>query len=246
MGLRSHFGEDLTGLHLFTDFDGTLSEIVNVPDAAVAVDGVDHALADAVSSGAAVTVVSGRSVGFLDSRLTVSGAELVGLYGLERLVGDEVCRHPSADQWIPTVSAVRADAEATFSGLTVESKELSLTLHYRDDPSLRPQVERWAAGVGESTGLEVRSARMSVELHPPVEVDKGTAVIERIDDATTAVVMIGDDVGDLPAFRALDACGPAVRTLRVVVASAELDPRVAALADLTLDSPADVVDFLLS
>ena len=44
---------------------------------------------------------------------------------------------------------------------------------------------------------------MSLELHPPVTVDKGTVVEER-SDGLRSVAYIGDDVGDLPAFAALD------------------------------------------
>ena len=45
---------------------------------------------------------------------------------------------------------------------------------------------------------------MSVELHPPVDIDKGTVVADLAADADSALYA-GDDVGDLPAFAALDA-----------------------------------------
>ena len=44
---------------------------------------------------------------------------------------------------------------------------------------------------------------MSVELHPPVAVDKGTVLAE-LASGLAAACFIGDDAGDLPAFDALD------------------------------------------
>ena len=52
-------------------------------------------------------------------------------------------------------------------------------------------------------GCSVRAAKLSLELHPPVAVDKGTVVEDR-SEGLTAVAYVGDDVGDLPAFDALD------------------------------------------
>jgi trehalose 6-phosphate phosphatase len=60
-----------------------------------------------------------------------------------------------------------------------------------------------------------------------------------------AVVVVGDDVGDLPAFAAvagLEAEGH--DGLRVAVRSAEVPPDLLAAADLVLEGPAGVLDFL--
>ena len=43
-----------------------------------------------------VAVVSGRPVAFLREHLPVPGLVLAGVYGLERLVGDEVVTDPRA------------------------------------------------------------------------------------------------------------------------------------------------------
>ena len=244
MGLRSTFGTDLRGVHVFTDFDGTLSHVVDIPDDATAAVGVADALKGITNDGGSVTVVSGRPVSFLTSRLPGIDAELVGLYGLERSNAGSVDRHPDGESWIPVVAATKREAETALSGLIVESKELSLTVHFRDEPHREAEVREWAEQMGRTSGLEVRAARKSVELHPPVNVDKGSAVRDRVTVATRAVVMIGDDVGDLPAFAALDDLASETSTLRIVVSSSELDDRLASLADITLQSPDEVVAFL--
>ena len=109
---------------------------------------------------------------------------------------------------------------------------------------LEARVLEWARRVSIDSGLQARPAKMSVELHPPISVDKGSAVKERVQPGTEAVLMIGDDVGDLSAFVAVADLEANMRALKVVVASPELDPQVAAIADITLGSPAEVVTFL--
>ena len=89
--------------------------------------------------------------------------------------------------------------------MRVERKGLSLTLHYRTNPQLAEAVRMWADFQAARSGLLVRPAKMSVELHPPIDVDKGSALIELCRAADVRAAMyVGDDIGDLPAFAALD------------------------------------------
>jgi trehalose 6-phosphate phosphatase len=85
---------------------------------------------------------------------------------------------------------------------------------------------------------------MSVELHPPIDADKGTAV-RSLADGAAAVLYAGDDVGDLPAFAALAELRAAgITTASVAVGGSELPDEVAAAVDLVLDAPADLVGLL--
>ena len=85
---------------------------------------------------------------------------------------------------------------------------------------------------------------MSAELHPPVETDKGSAVAALLDGIDVAC-FIGDDVGDVPAFDALDAFAAGGGTaVRFVVESSELDPGLRGRADDLLDGPSAVLDVL--
>jgi trehalose 6-phosphate phosphatase len=119
-----------------------------------------------------------------------------------------------------------------------------LTLHFRRHPDQVDAVAVWAAEAAQRSGLAVRPARQSVELHPPVEVDKGTALVAAAGDLD-AVWFIGDDVGDLAAFVALERLGErGVAVVRCVVTSDELDPVLADHADVTLGGPVSVVDYL--
>jgi trehalose 6-phosphate phosphatase len=147
-----------------------------------------------------------------------------------------------------------AGAEATdpaLAGVEVEDKGLSLTLHYRTRPAIGPAVHDLAHRLARTHGLDVRPARMSVELHPPVPTDKGTVVHHLVETlpATEAVLFVGDDVGDVPAFDALGALrAGGRRTLALAVASSELDPRVRDGADQVIreDEVVPVLDVLLA
>lgn len=222
---------------VFTDFDGTLSEIVDEPSAASPLDGVPQVLGDLAGRFGRVAVLSGRPVSFL-MPLFPPAVLIAGLYGLER-VEDGVKRdHPMGGAWREVVDDVASVSQARGpAGMRVESKGLSLTLHYRGRPELEPEVRAWAEHQAARSGLEVRSARMSIELHPPIPIDKGTALLD-LAGGLEAVCYLGDDLGDLAAFDALDElAGQGVYALRVGVRSTEHTEALLERADLVVDGP---------
>jgi trehalose 6-phosphate phosphatase len=231
---------------LFSDFDGTLAPIVDDPSTSAALPGAAEALDGLAHHLGRVGVVSGRSVDALAPHFPPAVA-LSGLYGLQRLVGGRRADHPEAVRWAPLVAETVARACAELpAGVRVEDKQLSLTLHYREHPETAPTVEAWATGEATRLGLVAHPARMSVELHPPIEADKGAAVVE-LASGLGAVCFVGDDVGDLPAFEALDRLRAEGRTVvKVAVSSSEQDPRVRAAADVELDGPGEVLGVLVA
>ena len=231
------------------DFDGTLSPIVDDPASARPLDGVTDVLAELTRWYRVVGVLSGRPVAFL-APLLPPGVVISGLYGLEVIRDGQRIDHPQGGSWREVIEDVaRHSASRGPLGMQVESKGLSLTLHYRSHPELADAVGQWAATQAARSGLLARPARMSVELHPPISADKGTALEELATDLA-AVAYVGDDLGDLPAFDALDRLAarpsPALHTLRVAVASPESPTELVERADLVLDGPAAVLTFLRS
>ena len=225
---------------ILVDFDGTLSPIVDDPATAQPLDGIPDVLDRLAQRYERVAVVSGRPVAFL-VRLLPPSLFLSGLYGLEVIDRGRRRDHPSGGAWREVVDDVASYSAARGpAGMRVESKGLSLTLHYRTRPEIADDVRDWAERQAARSGLRVRPARMSVELHPPIEADKGTAVDE-VASGLAAVCFIGDDVGDLPAFDALDrleAGGTVV--LRVAVRSDEAPAELLARADHVVDGPEGV------
>ncbi|HET8618574.1 MAG TPA: trehalose-phosphatase [Acidimicrobiales bacterium] len=229
---------------MVVDFDGTLSPIVDVPADARPGPGAVEALAALVGRLGLVAVMSGRPVDFL-APLLPPGVVLSGLYGLEVVRDGRRIDDAGAGPWRDVVADVaRVSRDRGPAGMVVEPKGLSLTLHYRTRPDLEDAVRAWAEGQGARSGLEVRTAKMSVELHPPLPADKGTA-LEALAGGMAAVAYVGDDRGDLPAYDALDRLASrGVATLRVAVAGAETPAELVDRADLVLDGPAAVVDLL--
>ena len=220
---------------ILTDFDGTLSPIVTDPQAAAPLPGAVDVLRALGERLALVGVVSGRPVAYLRQQL---GDELwlSGLYGLESYSGGALVELPEAAEWREVVTVATQRAAAAFGG-AVEPKGLSLTVHFRAEPELGPAVRAWADDEATRSGLVVRPAKASIELHPPVPADKGS-VVERAAAGLRAVCFLGDDVGDLPAFAALDRLATAgVHVVKVAVSTEEAPVAVLDRADVVVDGP---------
>lgn len=242
---------DPAGSVLLFDFDGTLSPLVDDPAEARPLPGVVERLDRLARSYRCVGAVSGRPIEFLAQHLPPS-LVLSGLYGLESQVDGVRVEHPESAHWRPVIDDLRRALEAATApgrpghGIVVEAKGLSITLHVRTRPDLEDEVLALAHRLAAPAGLEVRPAKMSVELHPPIAADKGTALVALVEGAT-GVLYAGDDRGDMPAYRALDALAartPAVAVVGVVVDGPELPDEVRAVDGLHLPDQTAVVDLL--
>jgi trehalose 6-phosphate phosphatase len=232
---------------VFVDFDGTLSPIVAAAADARPLPGTVEVLARLAGTLGRLAVVSGRPVSYLEANLP-PGVELHGLYGLEARVDGQGREHPEASLWRPVVDEIAADAEADLAatGVDVEHKGLSLTLHFRRAPGAEDGAVAWARAAAARSRLHLRAAKMSLELHPPVAVDKGTVVEERA-VGLAAVAYIGDDLGDLPAFEALDRLAErGVQVVKVAVRTPDVSEALLARSHLQVDGPAGVLDLLSS
>jgi trehalose 6-phosphate phosphatase len=237
---------------LLTDFDGTLSPIVDDPALARLVDGADGALAELVDRLAVVAIVTGRAP--LDARRMtgVPGLLIAGNHGTEWL-------EPGAE--VPTATAaassVRADLDAVLAGLpsipgvTVEHKGISGTVHYRSAPDPDAALAAIMDGLGALEGrrIRLRHGRMSVELRPIGLGDKGTAaraIIER--HGLRGVVVMGDDITDLDMFAVVaelrDAGSVRGTLIGVGGADREVPQAVIEAADAVLADPAEAAAML--
>jgi trehalose 6-phosphate phosphatase len=229
---------------VLSDFDGTLSAIVDDPSAARPLAGAVAALDALVERYAVVAVLSGRPADFLDGQLPPD-VIVSGLYGLERVRNGVHADHPTAGAWREVVADVAAAGRASApAGTLIEAKGLSLTIHYRTRPEAAAEVHAWAERQAARTGLEVRPAKMSIELHPPIRVDKGTALLE-LASGLEAVCFLGDDVGDLPAFEALGRLrADGVQTVGIAVRTGETPAEVQAAADAVVEGPGGALEVL--
>ncbi|MET0903558.1 MAG: trehalose-phosphatase [Acidimicrobiales bacterium] len=232
---------------VFLDFDGTLSPIVPVAADARPLPDVGVVLSHLVAVLGRVAIVSGRPVSYLDEHLPPE-VELHGLYGLESRIDGERRARLDSERWRPLIDEVADDARRALSqtGVDVEHKGLSLTLHFRRVPDAEDVAVEWARAAADRTSLHLRAAKMSLELHPPVAVDKGTVVEER-SDGLRSVAYIGDDVGDLPAFAALDRLAErGITSVKVAVRTSDASDPLLAQAHHLVDGPEGALDLLRS
>ncbi|GAB1328990.1 trehalose-phosphatase [Streptomyces sp. NPDC093260] len=239
------------------DFDGTLAPIVPDPDQARAHPEAVPVLAALAPKVAAVAVVTGRPAG-----VAVRNGGFAGVPGLEHLV---VLGHYGAERWDaatgtvtapaphPGVAAVRAelpgflDRIGAWQGTWTEEKGRSLAVHTRraEDPQAAYDLLREPlAELAARHGLIVEPGRMVLELRPP-GMDKGVALSDYVRARGAASVLYaGDDLGDLPAFAAVEKLrADGVPGLLVCSGSSEVT-ELSERADLVVPGPAGVVELL--
>jgi len=244
---------------LFTDFDGTLSDIVLHPELARPLPSVPEVLKRLAARLGVVAVVSGRPAAWLVEQLALGGnagsgrLEAYGLHGLEHTSGGAVELEPAAAAWEEVAAEARDEALAAhIAGLEVEDKRYGVTLHWRraSEPAVvREQAARLAERLAARTGLLIRPGKASVELVAPVGIDKGSVVRTRSRAGDIErMAFFGDDVSDLPAFAALEelAEAGAVAALKVAVAGSEAPEELVGRADLVLASPDEALRLLVS
>jgi trehalose 6-phosphate phosphatase len=231
---------------LFVDFDGTLAQIVDDPTLAVAVPGAVGALDRLAARFGLVAVVSGRPAAFLADRLGFSGrhrgVRAFGLYGRDEILADgSVVRDTSGAAYRTAFQATGVAARRAAPEARIEDKGDSIALHYREDPEIEGQLRRIAEEASAEYGLEIREGRMVLELVAPNAPDKGD-VVRRLATELRSAVAIGDDIGDIAAFSALDALTEVggIRALKIAVGGSEAPSDLLRRADLVLSSPVEV------
>jgi trehalose 6-phosphate phosphatase len=238
---------------LCLDFDGTLSPVVDDPQAARPLQGVVELLGPLASRFAAVAIISGRPAAYLGEHVGASGVRYLGLYGLQEMHEGQVHVDPRLEAARPAVGAAAAalhDSPAVRdSGAWLEDKVYSVAVHTRRVPDRdrwTDPVDRAARQIAEQHGLELIPGKLVWELRPPVPSDKGDAVRRVVaESGARAVVVVGDDLGDLPAFAAVaEFAAGGGEGVRVAVRSEEAPPQLISGADLVLDGPTGVLDFL--
>jgi trehalose 6-phosphate phosphatase len=125
-----------------------------------------------------------------------------------------------------------------------ENKGLTASLHYRgaeDEEAARSTLEHVKLRA-EEQGFVARFGRKVLEVLPPLDVHKGTAVRQLLGQRNLRrALYAGDDTTDLDGFRALDGLEMSVR---IAVVSDEGPAELREAADLTLGGPEEVPDLL--
>jgi trehalose 6-phosphate phosphatase len=237
---------------LLTDIDGTISELVAHPEEAVVEDRAKAALSRIADRFELVGAVTGRSA---EDALTLVGLENIvysGNHGMEIWRNGKLEQSPVAARFTPKITELldRLELPRKYPEIFIEHKGLTASIHYRntDDPErakelLLHEVHQLA----EDLGLKITEGQMVIEVRPPVDLSKGTSVLELIEKfALDGLVYLGDDSTDVDAFRSLGELrrqtGRAFYSIGVMRDSTP--PEVSEFADASVSGVSGVIDVL--
>jgi trehalose 6-phosphate phosphatase len=241
---------------LVFDVDGTLAPIVPRPEDAEVPAGTRALLEALEQRYGLVACISGRRAAEARRIVGLDSLTYIGNHGLESLPPG--AKAPSVDPSIGELgervrdfATSHSDQDLARFGIRLEDKDTIWSFHWRgapDEEAARGALERVAReAAGE--GLVPHWGRKVLEIRPPVEADKGTAIEAALAGASRAIeqaLYAGDDTTDLDAFRKLrelDDAG-ALNTLCVGVRSKEGPAAISVDADLAVEGPEGLVGLL--
>ena len=232
MDLLARLAEDPAKAALFLDVDGVLAPIVPKPEDARVPDETREELRRLNQRYALVACISGRAGA--DAQRIVGIPELVyvGNHGLE-LDGE-------AAGWGQRLQRFLADV----AWPATENKHLTASLHYRgsEDEGVAREALEEVKVRAEREGFVARFGRKVLEILPPLDVHKGTAVLQLLAERSLSrALYAGDDTTDLDGFKALDGLDVSVR---IAVASEEGPAELREAADLTVAGPQELLAVL--
>jgi len=243
------------------DFDGTLAPIVDDPEQAHIHPEAAEVLVDLAEQVRAVAVITGRparqvlALGGLEevgNDIGEHGRELfvLGQYGNERWSStNRRVISPKPPRGLASFTAGlprllrRGEAEEAW----VEEKGLAVAVHTRRLEDPRAAYERLLPLVEEaarSHDLDVEPGRNVIEVRAP-GMHKGAAVHRIVDEVgAKAVAFVGDDLGDVEAFRAVEELRRQGLPGLLVCSGSEEENVLAELADVVVRGPEGVLDLL--
>lgn len=239
-----------------SDFDGVLSPLVEDPARSRPVDGALDALARLATSVNQVAIVTGRPALVATELSGVSGHPglgrlvVLGHYGLERW---DAATGKVTSAAVPEGVATARDRlpgllqEAGVPDAFVEDKDSSLAVHTRrlEDPTgafalLREPL----TALAEETELRLEPGNLVLELRPP-GIDKGVAISSLLESTgARSILYAGDDLGDLAAFRAIQAQRAAGLAAVLLATRSSNATELIDAADVVVDDPSGVVTVL--
>ncbi|HEY97838.1 MAG TPA: trehalose-phosphatase [Dehalococcoidia bacterium] len=237
---------------MFFDYDGTLTPIVSRPELAVLSEEVRDLLrALAQKPALSAGIISGRSLAEIKSMVAVDGLYYAGNHGLEiegpglKYVSREA---ETARALIKDLAGKLAAALDDISGIIIEDKGLSLSVHYRlvgegGEKAVGDIFQSITGKLRDEGKIRITTGKKVFEVRPPIDWNKGKAV-EKIAAAIKSAlntgqaltVYLGDDNTDEDAFKILHH--PEGWSIYVGGENAS------STAEYYLDSPSEVTEFL--
>ncbi len=211
---------------LLSDYDGTLTQIVERPELAYLPEGVRMLLkALRYQPRFRVGVISGRALSDLKSRVGVRGIIYAGNHGLEMEGPGVSFVNPLAEEMKPVLRVMHQVLKAALlrsRGVLVEDKGLTLSVHYREVPvdkadEVQDSFQRIVGGAQAAGQVRITSGKKVYEVRPAVDWDKGKAIRLLMKkygkggrESGLVPVYLGDDLTDEDGFRVIDKYGAGI------------------------------------
>lgn len=204
---------------LLSDYDGTLTPIVEIPEMAVLDPEIQKLLSElSFRKNFHIGIISGRTIRDLQSKINIRGIIYAGNHGLQ-IEGPGISfTNPVTDDMRTVINVlyrVLTNALSGIKGVFVENKQLTLSVHYRmADPkeiNLVRAIFYKVTGTASVLGkIRITFGKKVYEVRPPVKWDKGNAV-KLIWDKYFATMgknsvafYLGDDLTDEDGFAQLN------------------------------------------
>jgi len=228
--ITPEFASRLQGrpLVLLLDIDGTLAPIAPRPEQAIVPPPTQVILANlSAMPDVHVVFVTGRSAADGRRLVSIDDGWVIGNHGMEIAPpGARPEARAAVAGYAPKINdavarIAKLTDERTWSGVLVEDKRYTLSVHYRlADPSIIAELLHEVELIAGALELRVTRGKEVLELRPPIAVDKGTAAVELADllgaaHESASLFSAGDDRTDEDMFRVLRSHQPCAVTVHV-------------------------------
>lgn len=200
-------------LAIFTDFDGTLVELAETPDAIEVADTLLEELRHAMRElDSAFAVLTGREIADIDKYLAPLHLPVAGAHGTQRRRADGVLEaiDPAIIRGAEAIAQSVQPLILANPDLLLEKKEGAVALHYRQAPELEAAVRSaMEEAVRDTAGFGLVPGKMVLEARP-LGVSKGEALRAFMREEPfigRTPIFIGDDVTDEDGFIAAQDLG---------------------------------------
>lgn len=204
---------------LLSDYDGTLTPIVDKPEMAT-LNRETRKLLRKLANNRRYTVgiVSGRALPDLKSKVGLERVIYAGNHGLEIEGFGSSFLEPIAEEMRPFLKMLNQALSATLRGIKgvfVEDKGLTLSVHYRmadrrEEEKVRGAFERITDPLHLTGRIRVTRGKKVYEIRPPVNWDKGKAIAWLIakfgefrGKGGALPIYLGDDLTDEDGFEVI-------------------------------------------
>jgi alpha,alpha-trehalase len=205
---------------LFTDYDGTLTPIVDDPAAAILSNEMRSYLQN-LAEHCTVAVISGRDLKDVQNMVGLNNLYYAGSHGFD-IAGPNglQMQQPDARNSLPDLDHAETQLREQITdlpGVVIERKKFAIAVHYRQSNVPVPKIETVVDAAQKNTpSLRKKAGKKIFELQPDVDWNKGKAIgwlMEKLSLNASQVMpfYLGDDTTDEDGFAFLGDRGISIR-----------------------------------